>query len=137
MRDLNNIWEKIKHVLDPRPNNKQNVLKNWDWWGPLLLCLVLSVYVNLIRRLSLTALKDQGPAVFSATFFIIWFGSAVVTLNSQLLGGKLSFYQSVCVLGYCIFPLVLVSMFTWILPYFIKFIVVVVAFMWATYGIFC
>ncbi len=83
----------------------------------------------------MTALKDQGPAVFSATYFIIWAGSAVVTINSQLLGGTLSFYQTVCILGYCIFPLVLVSLFTWMIPYFIKFILVLVAFLWSTYGI--
>jgi hypothetical protein len=86
--------------------------------------------------LSLTALQDQGPAVFSATFFIIWFGAAVVTINSQLLGGKLSIYQSVCVLGYCVFPLVIASLFTWMLPFLIKFIVIAVAFLWSLHGIF-
>jgi hypothetical protein len=97
MRDVRNIWSKIKQVLDPRPNTKENLLKDWDWWGPLLLCLALSVYFfanyffSFSRRLSLVALPAQGPAVFAATFFIIWFGSAVVTLNSQLLGGKMYF----------------------------------------------
>lgn len=43
MRDVRNIWQKIKQVLDPRPNTKDNLLKDWDWWGPLLLCLALSV----------------------------------------------------------------------------------------------
>ena len=28
-----------------------------------------------------------------------------VTVNAQLLGGTISFFQSVCILGYCIFPL--------------------------------
>lgn len=41
MRDLTNIWNKVKQVLDPRSSDK-NLLKDWDWWGPLLLCLVLS-----------------------------------------------------------------------------------------------
>ncbi|KAJ3317382.1 Yip1 member 6 [Boothiomyces sp. JEL0866] len=88
MRDVTNIWNKIRHVLDPRQTNKQNLLRDWDWWGPLLLCLALSV----------------------------------------------SFYQSVCVLGYCIFPLVAVSMFTWAIPYIIKFVCVTVAYVWATYA---
>lgn len=39
----------------------------------------------------------------------MWAGSAVVTINSKLLGGQLSFFQSVCVLGYCSAPLVLAS----------------------------
>ena len=38
-------------------------------------------------------------------FVIVWCGAAVVTVNAQLLGGTLSFFQSVCVLGYCVFPL--------------------------------
>ncbi|KAI8895071.1 Yip1 domain-containing protein, partial [Globomyces pollinis-pini] len=128
MRDVNNIWSKVKQVLDPRMNKSQNLLKDWDWWGPLLLCLVLSV------RLSVAAMSDQGPAVFAATFFIIWFGSAIVTLNSQLLGGKISFFQSVCVLGYCIFPLVIVSLITWLLPFFLKLVLVIFAYIWATYA---
>ena len=35
----------------------------------------------------------------------VWAGAAIVTLNAQLLGGRISFFQSVCVLGYSIFPL--------------------------------
>ena len=31
----------------------------------------------------------------------------IVTLNTKLLGGNISFFQSVCVLGYCLLPLVL------------------------------
>jgi transcription antitermination factor NusG len=46
MRDLSNIWNKVKQVLDPRSSDK-NLLKDWDWWGPLLLCLVLSTYTIL------------------------------------------------------------------------------------------
>ena len=37
----------------------------------------------------------------------MWGGSFVVTINTKLLGGKISFFQCVCVLGYCIFPIVL------------------------------
>ena len=37
----------------------------------------------------------------------MWLGSAVVTYNAKLLGGTISFFQSVCVLGYSVFPFVL------------------------------
>ena len=37
----------------------------------------------------------------------MWGGSFVVTINTKLLGGKISFFQCVCVLGYCVFPIVL------------------------------
>ena len=32
-------------------------------------------------------------------FVIVWVGSLIVTLNTKLLGGNISFFQSVCVLG--------------------------------------
>ena len=75
-----------------------------------------SVYENfpeaLARQLLLLSivLSTGAPAgqemlLFSSVFFIFWVGSAVVTFNAQLLGGKISFFQSVCVLGYCMFPL--------------------------------
>lgn len=127
MRDLRNIWNKILQVLDPRLNNKQNVLRDWDWWGPLLLCLALSL------RLSLAG--DSGGNMFATTFVVIWFGSAVVTINSQLLGGKISFFQSVCVLGYCIFPLVSIAYICIAVPSsFIKLILVALAYIWSTYA---
>lgn len=47
--------------------------------------------------------------VFATVFVIVWVGAAAVTLNAQLLGGSISFFQSVCILGYCVFPLTLSS----------------------------
>ncbi|KAJ3026822.1 UNVERIFIED_CONTAM: Yip1 member 6 [Siphonaria sp. JEL0065] len=102
MRDLRSIWDKLKMVLMPRKDSR-NILRDWDLWGPLLLCLLLSL------RLSLTAPDSQVATVFTSIFVIIWGGAAIVTVNTKLLGGKLSIFQTICVLGYCIFPLVLAS----------------------------
>jgi hypothetical protein len=44
MRDLTAVWVKLKQVLVPMAN-KKNILRDWDLWGPLLLCLILSMYV--------------------------------------------------------------------------------------------
>merc|ERR1711892_1165457 len=52
---------------------------------------------------------DQKSLVFASVFVIVWLGAAVVTVNALLLGGNISFFQSVCVLGYCIFPLNIAS----------------------------
>merc|ERR1719283_506504 len=49
---------------------------------------------------------DGGPE-FAEVFVIVWVGAMIVTLNTKLLGGSISFFQSVCVLGYCLLPLVL------------------------------
>jgi CHASE2 domain-containing sensor protein len=57
-----------------------------------------------------------------------------VTLNGQLLGGRLSFFQSVCVLGYSIFPLVVISYVNIILGRIsplIKVIATMVAYAWS------
>ena len=57
----------------------------------------------------------------------------MVTVNAQLLGGNLSFFQSVCVLGYCIFPLTISAFFTFAWSNFIfKALVVAAGFFWAT-----
>ena len=39
-------------------------------------------------------------------FVIIALGASVVTLNAQLLGARISFFQALCCLGYCMLPLV-------------------------------
>lgn len=71
---------------------------------------------------------EQSSLVFSGVFSIVWIGEAVVTLQIKLLGGNMyvalplpwklfsanlfrsSFFQSVCIIGYTLFPLVLASL---------------------------
>lgn len=73
--------------------------------------------------------------VFTGVFFIVWCGAGVVTVNGKLLGGKLSFFQSVCVLGYCLFPLVVASIINPIVGIrFIKAIISAIAFVWSSYA---
>ena len=98
MRDAARVGNKMLCVLNPRTANIQT-LKNWDLWGPLIVCLMLAT------MLSWFAPYEQESLVFALVFVIIWCGAAIVTLNALLLGGNMSFFQSVCVLGYCIFPL--------------------------------
>ncbi|TNY17019.1 Yip1 domain-containing protein [Rhodotorula diobovata] len=102
MRDLRTIGNKIVQVLHPTSGNA--VLQDWDLWGPLIFCLTLAIL------LSTNAPADQSLPIFTGVFVIVWAGSVVVTLNAKLLGGKVSFFQSLCVLGYCIFPLDLAAL---------------------------
>ncbi|GAA5971461.1 hypothetical protein JCM21900_002213 [Sporobolomyces salmonicolor] len=102
MRDLRAIGNKIIQVLYPRSENA--VLRDWDLWGPLIFCLTLAIF------LSINAPAEQSLQIFTGVFVIVWLGSVVVTLNAKLLGGKVSFFQSLCVLGYCIFPLDLAAL---------------------------
>lgn len=71
--------------------------------------------------------------MFSGVFVLMWAGAAVVTLNAQLLGGSVSFFQSVCVLGYCLFPLVIAALVGIFLRAGIfRLIMVVAGWVWAT-----
>lgn len=94
-------------VMDPEALLQSNIssgVRDWDLWGPLLFCLLLSLL------LSFTARADQKDAVFSGVFAMIWLGEAVVTLQIKLLGGNISVAQSVCIIGYTLFPLVLAAL---------------------------
>mmetsp|Transcript_11179 Transcript_11179/g.24840 ORF Transcript_11179/g.24840 Transcript_11179/m.24840 type:complete len:196 (+) Transcript_11179:254-841(+) len=135
MRDLNQVGSKLKVVLLPLGNDSRNTviqrLRDWDLWGPLLVCLLLSI------TLSITAPGDSASLVFAAVFVIVWFGAAAVTMNAQLLGGTISFFQSVCILGYCVFPLVLSALACLVMSFIyknilIKLAFVVVGFIWST-----
>lgn len=74
-------------VLDPEAlvsgDNAARGLREWDLWGPLVFCLLLSLL------LSFNAREKQKEAVFSGVFAIVWIGEAVVTLQIKLLGGNM------------------------------------------------
>ncbi|KAE9363660.1 Yip1-domain-containing protein [Stipitochalara longipes BDJ] len=95
-------------ALDPdallAQGNMSEGLRDWDLWGPLVFCLLLSLF------LSFRADKEQKELVFSGVFAMVWIGKAVVTMQIKLLGGNISFAQSVCIIGYTLFPLVIASL---------------------------
>eukprot|EP00927_Polykrikos_kofoidii_P065456 TRINITY_DN61202_c0_g1_i1.p1 TRINITY_DN61202_c0_g1~~TRINITY_DN61202_c0_g1_i1.p1 ORF type:complete len:230 (-),score=22.89 TRINITY_DN61202_c0_g1_i1:354-1043(-) len=104
MRDLRAIGGKLVYVMTPFVmTDRDRLVKDWDLWGPLLLCLTLGVVLGFGQD------DDQASYVFSQIMMIVWLGSCVVTLNAVLLGGKVGFFQTVCLLGYCIAPLVLAA----------------------------
>ncbi|KFX86633.1 hypothetical protein V490_08995 [Pseudogymnoascus sp. VKM F-3557] len=84
--------------------NMSQGLRDWDLWGPLVFCLALSLL------LSFNARPEQKSVVFSGVFAMIWIGEAVVTAQIKLLGGNISFAQSVCIIGYTLFPLVIAAL---------------------------
>ncbi|OQR91762.1 hypothetical protein THRCLA_08880 [Thraustotheca clavata] len=105
MRDVRLVGSKLKVVLAPKNTSDETLqaLRDWDLWGPLMVCLTLSI------MLSMTAPTNQSAMVFTSVFVVVWVGAAVVTINAQLLGSTISFFQSICVLGYCVFPLVIAT----------------------------
>ncbi|ORZ11225.1 Yip1 domain-domain-containing protein [Absidia repens] len=127
LRDLKKVANKMLQVLHPKGD--RHVLRDWDLWGPLLLCLSLAI------TLSTRAPTDQSVSIFTGVFVIVWLGAAVVTVNAKLLGGAVSFFQSVCVIGYCLFPLVaasIVSIFVHLI--WVRLPIAIVTFSWSTYA---
>lgn len=107
-----------------------------DLWGPFLLTLLLSC------TLAFRTQKDAST-IITSVFFTMWVGSLVVYLNANFLGSEMyswakyrSFFQSACMLGYCLFPLNVVSFITMIIgnyiPSPIKLTLVGFSFIWAT-----
>merc|ERR1719324_311473 len=115
-------------MLPRARQDKAHGLKDWDLYGPLLLCLALGIMLSVQAENN-----EQAGLAFALVFIIVWLGSGIVTLNAVLLRGKISFFQSVCVLGYCIFPLVIAAFLCyWIKFKLFKVIFVSVGFTWAT-----
>jgi hypothetical protein len=94
---------RVDETLSENDQKVIQSLKDWDLWGPLVLCLALAVL------LSLKAPTNQSSLVFAAVFCSVWAGGTVVTVNAQLLGGTISFFQSLCVMGYSMFPMVIAA----------------------------
>ncbi|CAI5439837.1 unnamed protein product [Caenorhabditis angaria] len=95
-RDMQTVGAKFGHVILPH-GDKQQLLRDWDLWGPLFICVGLAL---LLQYNGGTEAAPQFTQVFTITFF----GSVVVTANIKLLGGNISFFQSLCVIGYCLLP---------------------------------
>ncbi|XP_055918933.1 protein YIPF6 [Eupeodes corollae] len=137
LRDIRAVGVKFYHVLYPK--EKSSLLRDWDLWGPLVLC----TFMATILQGSSDSINDGGPE-FAQVFVIVWIGAAIVTLNSKLLGGNISFFQSVCVLGYCLTPVavalivcrvILLATQTKLL-FFLRLVTTMIGFFWATYASF-
>lgn len=139
LRDLKAVGTKFFHVLYPK--QKTALLRDWDLWGPLMLCVFLAMVLQGSPEAA-DNVNSGGPQ-FTEVFVIVWCGSAVVTLNSKLLGGNISFFQSVCVLGYCLLApclalvicrLVLLASEQTLALFIIRFVVTMLGFAWATFA---
>ncbi|XP_068105768.1 protein YIPF6 isoform X4 [Hyperolius riggenbachi] len=136
MRDLKAVGKKFFHVMYPKKSTA--LLRDWDLWGPLVLCVSLA----LMLQSGNVNNKDDGGPQFAEVFVIIWFGAVVITLNSKLLGGTISFFQSLCVLGYCILPLTVAMLVSRLMllasggtvTFIIRLIVVITMFAWSTFA---
>ncbi|SAL99466.1 hypothetical protein [Absidia glauca] len=128
LRDLTLVGQKIRQVLYPK-KNCDSILRNWDLWGPLLLCLTLAISLSALGP------DDQSVSVFTGVFTLVWLGAATITINAKLLGGTVSFFQTVCAIGYCLFPLVITSVLALFVPKtYVRPPLTLVSFLWSVFG---
>ena len=75
LRDANRVARRMKLVLKPQGNGAggsethdemKAELRNWDLWGPLVICMLLAVLLSIFSP------PDQAATVFCAVFGIIW-----------------------------------------------------------------
>ena len=130
-RELNNIIQKAKIALFPMKSKYSKSLQDWDFWGPLLLCLILGLVLSWQKG------TESSGVIFIMIFGIVWVGGLIVSLNSQFLGVNLSIFQCICILGYCMFAVVLSSTINLILgflPGFVRFFISLLGCIYSTYG---
>ncbi len=110
--------------------------------GTLLLlldaCIVSDpLQLTLVRVLSAATNADDKTLLFEIVFVIVWLGGAIIAINGQLLGGTISFFQSICLLGYCLFPLNIAALLNLLIGSFVhiavKIVYVCIAFIWSSY----
>ncbi|THU64700.1 hypothetical protein C4D60_Mb01t29210 [Musa balbisiana] len=99
-RDLTRIVSNLKLVVFPNPYREDpgRALRDWDLWGPFFFI----VFVGLTLSWSASVKKSE---VFAVAFAVLTAGAIILTLNVLLLGGHIIFFQSLSLLGYCLFPL--------------------------------
>ena len=125
-RDLFLIYNKLKHVITPRlSSQKIEELYNWDLWGPLIFCFLLSISLSN---------ENNESSTFVLIFSIFWIGGLIVTFNGQFLGANIGICQMICLLGYCSFPITLSGIiigFLNVTNNWIKSLLVFFTFLWS------
>lgn len=128
LNDVYAIGHKLRFVLWPAGDARTG---EWDLWGPLIFCLLLAL------ALSFAAQNEQSIAVFTGIFSLVWLGETVCTLNLRLLGSQLAFLQSVCCLGYSLFPLVVAAVVSaFVHTALVRVPLTIVMYVWSTYASF-
>ncbi|KAG9455944.1 hypothetical protein H6P81_000452 [Aristolochia fimbriata] len=129
-RDLSRIVSNLKLVVFPNPYREDpgKALRDWDLWGPFFFI----VFLGLTLSWSASVKKSE---VFAVAFAVLAAGAVILTLNVLLLGGHIIFFQSLSLLGYCLFPLdvgALICLFK--NNIILKIVVVIVTLAWSSWA---
>ncbi|CAM8897392.1 hypothetical protein QQ045_024660 [Rhodiola kirilowii] len=129
-RDLSRIVSNLKLVVFPNPFREDpgKALRDWDLWGPFFFI----VFLGLTLSWSASVKKSE---VFAVAFALLAAGAVILTLNVLLLGGHIIFFQSLSLLGYCLFPLTVGALICLLKDYVIlKIVVVSITLAWSSWA---
>ncbi|KAE8688240.1 hypothetical protein F3Y22_tig00110988pilonHSYRG00130 [Hibiscus syriacus] len=129
-RDLSRIVSNLKLVVFPNPYREDpgKALRDWDLWGPFFFI----VFLGLTLSWSASVKKSE---VFAVAFALLAAGAVILTLNVLLLGGHIIFFQSLSLLGYCLFPLDIGALICMLKDnVIVKMIVVSVTLAWSSWA---
>lgn len=99
LRDLRRVGRNVLAVLLPfARNDPKRMLREWDLWGPLFGTLALGLVLTI---------GGNDDDAFPVAFVLIAAGTLALSINVVLLGGHIILLQSLSLLGYCLFPLLL------------------------------
>ncbi|XP_078446810.1 protein YIP4a-like [Wolffia australiana] len=129
-RDLARIVSNLKLVVFPNPNREDpgRALRDWDLWGPFFFI----IFLGLALSWSASVKKSE---VFAVAFAVLAAGAVILTLNVLLLGGQIIFFQSLSLLGYCLFPLDVGALICLLKDHpVVKLVVVVVTLVWSSWA---
>lgn len=105
-----------------------------DFYFSNLLVRALNYFIYRM----ISSSPSSNVSSFVLVFGITTFGSFLCTINGILLGAKISLLQTISVLGYCIFPIVLMSISLTIVGWFmsisrlLKLLFAIGAFSWSS-----
>ncbi|KAK9150636.1 hypothetical protein Syun_008945 [Stephania yunnanensis] len=113
------------------------------------LCLLTGRYIKAICRESAAAWlcqqnkgcvhergeRGRASEVFAVAFALLAAGAIILTLNVLLLGGHIIFFQSLSLLGYCLFPLDIGALICMLKDnVIVKLVVVCVTLAWSSWA---
>ncbi|MBA0565194.1 hypothetical protein Golax_007623 [Gossypium laxum] len=155
-RDLSRIVSNLKLVVFPNPYREDpgKALRDWDLWGPFFFIVFLGLTLSWsasvkkilhefwhspimdweLDDLDTLSLRCKSE-VFAVAFALLAAGAIILTLNVLLLGGHIIFFQSLSLLGYCLFPLDIGALICLLKDnVIIKMIVVSVTLAWSSWA---
>lgn len=98
-------------IINPNLNPAE-FLNNWDYWGPLLILLLIII--------PLAATSDNHPVVsFFGISFVIALGTFLIALSLISIGCNIGFLNCISGLIYCMLPYALSSLISMPFKWFI------------------